>query len=83
MTSFSKEEIKFLVAFITPIVSFIIGFYLLQAEVNYQKERINNLEVQNKELIKKIETMDIKFTEIQVSLAQIQKDISFMKERIR
>jgi len=71
-----KREIMWWIGIITPIVMFAVAYSTLETKVKNQEIKINELEKSNK-------INELKFTEIQITLAEIRKDIFYIKEKMK
>jgi len=71
-----KREIMWWIGIITPIVMFAVAYSTLETKVKNQEIKINELEKLNK-------INELKFTEIQITLAEIRKDIFYIKEKMK
>ena len=86
MNKFLREsfmnDAKLLLAVLTPVMGFVVAFYMLQSDVRYQAEKIQALEKENQIIEGKINEMYVKFTDIQITLAEIKKDLSYIKSKV-
>lgn len=82
MNFIKKDDLKLLIGILTPAIAFIVTFYVMQNDVRYQAEKINALEQEKATMTKKLEEVQLKFTDIQITLAQIQKDIFYIKQKL-
>ena len=76
------NDAKLLLAVLTPVMGFVVAFYMLQSDVRYQAEKIQALEKENQIIEGKINEMYVKFTDIQITLAEIKKDLSYIKSKV-
>lgn len=77
------NDAKLLIALFTPLVGFIVAFYLLQNDVKYQAEKISSLENKHQIIETKISEMNNKFTELQITLAEMKRDLIFIREKVK
>lgn len=71
----SKPEINFLLSILIPLVAFAVGWGVMTARVNHVERMTSGLQVE----FSKQQTVN---EEIKVRLAEIQKDIIYIRESL-
>lgn len=82
-----KREINFWISVMSPIISLAVSWGIFYSTLQHTQEQLKALEDRLKfdeaQIQVKHEKYDTTYLEIQVQLTGIQKDILFIKERIK
>lgn len=82
----NKPELNFWIPIITAIAGIAVSWGIINTRVSNLEERFNyfggRYEVHVKETDSRFKEQDVVFADIQVKLAEIQKDILFIKESL-
>lgn len=87
MELLQKREFNFWLNIISPIISIAVAWAVLSTTVASQQKQIDALErtvgEHRTDDLRRFEEVSGTYTEIQIRLAEIQRDIVYIKEKIR
>lgn len=82
-----KREFNFWLGIISPLLSIAVAWGAYASTITHQQEQIDEIKstiAQHRaDSNKKFEEMDSTYTDIKIQLAEIQRDILYIKERMR
>lgn len=87
MDNLKKRELNFWMNILSPVVSLAIAWSVLSTTVTHQQKQIDSLEKtvteHRADNLRRFEELSTTYTKIEIQLAEIKRDIIYIKEKLR